>query len=141
SRASARKSDLYLQSKRIPCPGRRALQDAAPAEERGEEREAEEVCERAAYPVPEVAAREQAEHRRAGGAKDAEVVERPEQHVAPGQRCRRAEDGMGGGAAVADREREHALLLMAVVRDDAPADAVVAVGQLRLQWDRQHSPP
>ena len=33
----------------------------------------------------------------------------------------------GGGARGPDREREHALLLMAVVGDDAPANAVVAL--------------
>ena len=61
-----------------------------------------------------------------------EVVERPQQRGrSSAERRVRAEHRLRRRAACADREREHALLAVAVVGDDAPADGVVPVGEIR----------
>ena len=92
-------------------------------------REEEQVCERPEQRSPSAAASQEPEDGGAAAGQDAEEVERSQQQVDPAQRRARAEHGARRRAALADREREHALLAVAVVRDDAPADGVVAVAE------------
>ena len=102
-------------------PGDSAVADPARAEKCREQREEDQLrsgfrrrspsTERASSPNAAAACADE----------DAEEVERPQHDVDQAQRGIRPEHGMRRRTPGADREREHALLTVAVVGDDAPA--------------------
>ena len=137
--ADERDDERDLQHEVEASAGRRAVPIPLAADEREEQREEEELREWPPDARAEQRRDAKREDGRAAAGENAEVVQRPQQDVAPGERHRRAEDRAWGGAPCTDREREHALLVMAVVRDDAPAHAVRAPAQIRLERDGQRA--
>jgi hypothetical protein len=77
------------------------------------------------------------EERRADRAEHAQEEGRPHRHLLPGHGAAGAERGGRRAAALPDPERNHALLVVAVVGDDAPAHRVVPVPQTALQRDHE----
>src|SRR5205085_1102525 len=70
-----------------------------------------------------------AEERGPGGDEDADEEKHAEDDVPRPAHASGPERGLRTSRPLADRERRHAALVVAVVRDHAPADAVVARGE------------
>ena len=122
-----RRADLERQ--RVPgSAGAGCVEQRAAAARRHREGDDDEASRR------EVAARLE---QRAACDERAEQEQRPQEHVFPAQLVMRREHRPGRPAARADREGEDALLAVPVVGDDAPADAVVAVPEIRPQRQRE----
>ena len=124
-----RDHDCDLEHVVVPRAGGRCPEECAAAEEGDEQREEDQLRQRDREPAAERAARLEAEHGSAAGGQQPEEIQRPLQHAGPAAVRRCVEQRRRRRASRADREREYAALRVPVVGDDAPAHAVVAVGE------------